>query len=459
MEDVPLPCILHWNQNHFVVCYDIKKKRGTYWFRIADPATQLVTYNEPELKERGLRFFFRYLTPYRKELFQLILGMLVEVRNFFSLTKLLMPWMQIMKRRLWNICLNSIKEKTVVVVAHRLSTVKDADRIVVLDKGCIVEEGTHRELTERKGVEFFAGRRWQLGELQSAFAAFITSLTEYARFMELDYYARKLRFQEKQLGGQRSYLRLAEREYELIDKDIKLAKNMYTRDSILYVRKAMIAAEFEESGSRYLQSLRAKEEVRMSLLQAEMQLVQHEENMLDIRKQAYDEEQSRRTDLKNAIGQLSAQLSAWEHSYLLKSPVRGKVTFMTVWSRNQNVKAGETVFTIQPSDSSRVLGKALLPLQGSGKVHVGQRVHIRLNNYPDQEFGYVKGQVASISPAPTEEGMYIVEITLPDGMQTNYGKLLPVSRELKGTADIILADRNVLERLLAPLRKVVEYEK
>ena len=311
----------------------------------------------------------------------------------------------------------------------------------------------------QKGVELFIGRRWQLGELQSAFAAFITSLTEYARFMELDYYARKLCFQEKQLGGQRSYLRLAEREYELIDKDIKLAESMYIRDSILYVRKAMIAAEFEESGSRYLQSLRSKEEVRMSLLQAEMQLVQHEENMLDIRKQAYDEEQSRRTDLKNAIGQLAAQLSAWEHSYLLKSPVRGKVTFMTVWSRNQNVKAGEAVFTIQPSDSSRVLGKALLPLQGSGKVHVGQRVHIRLNNYPDQEFGYVKGQVASISPAPTEEGMYIVEITLPDGMQTNYGKQLPVSRELKGTADIILADKNVLERLLAPLRKVVEYEK
>lgn len=74
----------------------------------------------------------------------------------------------------------------------------------------------------QKGVELFIGRRWQLGELQSAFAAFITSLTEYARFMELDYYARKLRFQEKQLGGQRSYLRLAEREYELIDKDIKL---------------------------------------------------------------------------------------------------------------------------------------------------------------------------------------------------------------------------------------------
>ena len=51
---------------------------------------------------------------------------------------------------------------------------------------------------------------------------------------------------------------------------------------------------FEESGSRYLQSLRSKEEVRMILLRAENAVVQHEENMLDIRKQeAYDEEQSR----------------------------------------------------------------------------------------------------------------------------------------------------------------------
>jgi ATP-binding cassette subfamily B protein len=46
------------------------------------------------------------------------------------------------------------KSKTVVVVAHRLSTVKNADQIVVLDKGKIAEKGTHRELTERKGEYF-----------------------------------------------------------------------------------------------------------------------------------------------------------------------------------------------------------------------------------------------------------------------------------------------------------------
>ena len=44
--------------------------------------------------------------------------------------------------------------KTVVVVAHRLSTVCDADKIVVLDNGQIAEEGTHHELTMKKGLYY-----------------------------------------------------------------------------------------------------------------------------------------------------------------------------------------------------------------------------------------------------------------------------------------------------------------
>lgn len=122
-EDVPLPCILHWNQRHFVVCYKIQKKQDGYRFYISDPASQRVAYREEELKkcwlatktdeveqgtalalepgpdfynhdseaeqkERSLSFFLRYLTPYKKELFQLILGMLVV-----SMLQLLLPFL------------------------------------------------------------------------------------------------------------------------------------------------------------------------------------------------------------------------------------------------------------------------------------------------------------------------------------------------------------------------------
>lgn len=123
IEDVPLPCVLHWKQNHFVVCYAIQKKRTGYRFSIADPARQLITYNESEFTKcwlvtreggdekgtaltlepgpdfyeqedekqeggRSLRFFAKYLTPYKKQLIQLILGMVVA-----SLLQLIFPFL------------------------------------------------------------------------------------------------------------------------------------------------------------------------------------------------------------------------------------------------------------------------------------------------------------------------------------------------------------------------------
>lgn len=123
-NDMPLPCILHWNQNHFVVCYDIKKKQNRYLFYIADPATRLLTYQEDEFRKcwittkvdgegkgtvlylepspdfyeredeqntekgRNILFFFNYLFPYKKQLLQLLLGMLTV-----SLLQVIFPFL------------------------------------------------------------------------------------------------------------------------------------------------------------------------------------------------------------------------------------------------------------------------------------------------------------------------------------------------------------------------------
>jgi ATP-binding cassette subfamily B (MDR/TAP) protein 1 len=48
----------------------------------------------------------------------------------------------------------SAKGRTTIVIAHRLSTIQKADRIVVLENGCIVEQGTHETLLQRRGVYF-----------------------------------------------------------------------------------------------------------------------------------------------------------------------------------------------------------------------------------------------------------------------------------------------------------------
>ena len=47
-----------------------------------------------------------------------------------------------------------MKDKTVFVIAHRLSTVRNSDCIMVLDQGRIIERGSHNELIEKKGTYY-----------------------------------------------------------------------------------------------------------------------------------------------------------------------------------------------------------------------------------------------------------------------------------------------------------------
>lgn len=113
VNEAMLPCILYWNNSHFVVCYKIKRKRGgKLIFYIADPASQRLQYEEDEFKKcwlgvtladvnrrgialllepnanfanieeepersskKSLLFFLRYLLPYKSQFTQLALGM------------------------------------------------------------------------------------------------------------------------------------------------------------------------------------------------------------------------------------------------------------------------------------------------------------------------------------------------------------------------------------------------
>lgn len=294
----------------------------------------------------------------------------------------------------------------------------------------------------------------QLGEMQPAYASFVSALNDYAEFVKQDYYNKKLRSGRKQLEERKEYYYLAKKQFGLANEEQVLTKRIYSRDSILYVRRVIMDNEYDLAQRSYLQNRQAYAGMRMSLSQISMQIDQDKEALLDLHHQALTEEQKYTINLKNATEQLQAEMASWEQRYLLVAPITGKLTFLSVWNNNQHVSVDESLFIIAPDEGAKARGRALLPVLGSGKVKAGQQVNIRLNNFPDQEFGYVKGKVLNVSPVPTTEGMYIVDIELPQGLRTNYGKDLPLSREMKGNAEIVTEDMRLIERLLAPIKKL-----
>lgn len=160
-------------------------------------------------------------------------------------------------------------------------------------------------------------------------------------------------------------------------------------------------------------------------------------------------------DYRASVGQLLAAIHAWEMSYGLMAPSDGRVQLLVQEAPNQYLSSGDVFARIVPREGESWVGRALLPVQRSGKVKAGQRVIVRFLNYPDQEFGIVNGEVATISLVPAEDN-YMVEIVFPAGLTTNYGKNLPVSHEMKATAEIVTDDLRLIERFFQPLKKILK---
>ena len=298
---------------------------------------------------------------------------------------------------------------------------------------------------------------FQLGNLQPLYSSFSIVLFEYSEYLRLMYYPQKIEItKERIIQYEKQYQNLLNQQ-KIISEQSELAFNQYRRDSLLYERKTISNEEIEQSRSRYLQNRLTDENMLSSLRNMQIQVAQLKESLLDMRQQDTEKLNNLQSQLNSYISQLKTEIQAWELNYVLKAPVDGVITFTNYWTINQNVNAGEEVFTVIP-DHYEVIGKALLPVARSGKVKTGQKVNIRLENFPDNEYGILRGQVVSISLVPSQTNQvltYSVEINLHDGLITTYRKELPFLPNMQGQAEIITEDISLIERFILPIKKIL----
>ena len=294
-----------------------------------------------------------------------------------------------------------------------------------------------------------------LGDVQSAYTSFMNSLNEYDNYYSLNYYSKKIENTERQIEKYRTYYINQQRQQKEMEKQYLLAEQQYARDSVLYKQGVISSSDYDNAATSFLQNRYSLESGYASLENLLIQIGEMENNLLDLELQQSEKISVLMHNYHTATEQLANAINGWELNYCLTSPIAGKVTFTKFWNENQFMQAGENAFTVVPNEEEELIGKALLPIVRSGKVQTGQRVIIRFVNYPDQEFGIVEGLVNSISLVPTDNN-YLVEITFPNGLKTNYQKILPVTHEMKASAEIVTENLSLLERFFMPIKKILK---
>ena len=301
-------------------------------------------------------------------------------------------------------------------------------------------------------------RNLQLGPLQSIYSSFYATLFSYNEYIRLQYYPQKMKMTKERIVEYEKQYQGLLRQQKLIGEQNELTDNHHSRSIEVYESGGISGRELDESRIRQLQGEMSEENMLTSLNNMRIQMAQMRESLMDMEYQHTERINDFRSQLRSMISQIKSDIQSWEMNYVLISPIDGKITFTRYWVSNQNVRAGEEIFTVIPISEFRIIGKASLPVARSGKVKTGQAVNIRLDNFPDNEFGMLKGIVNNISLVPTanagEPTYYVVQIELPDGLKTNYGKDLPHLSNMQGTADIITENMSLLERFIMPMRKI-----
>jgi HlyD family secretion protein len=304
-------------------------------------------------------------------------------------------------------------------------------------------------------------QQYNLGSLQSSYSTFTQNLKDYHYFLERNGVLQKIQYLNQQIESFKALNINLLKQKDIQSKEFDLTAKELNRQKQLNTEGVISDSDYEKFNAQYLQQKRQIEANEAAFINNQMQIGQHEAQINDLSQSKNDNQNTKELTVQEDIRRLKATIAEWKQTFLIIAPISGKVTFAKIWSNQQSISLGEEVLTIVPildhyntNDTNTIICKAILPITQSGKVKTGLTANIRLDAFPHQQYGILRGTVKNISLVPQKED-YQLDITLPNELVTSYEKTLPFRQELQGTANIITEDRRIVERLLDKFRDLV----
>ena len=295
----------------------------------------------------------------------------------------------------------------------------------------------------------------KVGELIPVYLQFLKSIKDSELYKTINPFKRQITLLQKDLISYTDLLAKYRKQENINKEQLTLVETDYNRDKTLYETKAISPREYDNKKKDYLNALNGNEQVKITVSNALIQINAIEKNILQLQIQDYQEQAKHKNELSQNLKTLASEITKWKQLYLIQSPTDGKISFFNVWAVNQNIKQGDELFSVIPTQKQEFIGKCILPILNTGKLMLGQNVNIKLDNYPSNEIGMLQGTVTNISEVPNKD-TYSIDVKLNNGLVTSYHKTLSYKEEMKGTADIITKNSSVLDRVFFNFKKLVE---
>jgi len=308
----------------------------------------------------------------------------------------------------------------------------------------------------KKAFPFTLLKNAQLGEIESAFAVFQKDYQAEQLNEDLQPFEVENRAQISEKVQIKERLEILQQQKVINESELQLQKNEIARFETLFNKGIISAQEMEAKKLTYLQAQKSYKGLLSSISQLRSSLIDNTKSSQSSQINSTKEEVNLGRNMAQSFYQLKKVIKDWELAYTLKTSVSGVVTFLQVWTENQTINVGDNVFSIIPDARNGFVGKVKAPALNSGKIKVGQKVNIRLANFPDREFGVLRGKIKNISLVPDKDGNLLLDVALPNGLETSYKKKIVFQQEMKGSAEIVTEDLRLIERILYQFKSIFE---
>jgi HlyD family type I secretion membrane fusion protein len=289
--------------------------------------------------------------------------------------------------------------------------------------------------------------------------SFVDNLTELNALLTDEYYQKNIENLNQQITYNNQLAAITKTQLSLLKQEMKNAQEKFKADSTLYQKGYTAKHEFFKNQSELMAKKQELANLQKTYVNYKVSVTNYQKQKNETTQQFENKKRTLITSISANINTIKNYINNWQQNYTVTSPIDGKLSYLTNLTENQFVKSQNPLFAVV-SNNQNYIGHITISTQGFGKVVKGQKVRIKLNNYPYQEFGQIIGKVTDISLVPTaineNKEAYFITISLPQKLITTYKKELEYTPEMLGTAEIVTKDLRLLERIFNKFRKVFD---